>query len=332
MKTREEMITDCQGLVRSLAWQIHCKLPSHVDLEDLVAYGQIGLLEAARAYDPTRENQFSTYSYYRIRGAILDGLSKMAWFNRASFLGGDYERQKLAANRPAIPEPRPEQTPEQLIADSQGLVRSLAWQVHRKLPSHVDLNEIIALGQKGLEAAAREHRTATSGQFSTRCYSLIQNAILDGLSKKSWFNRTDYYGGVYEQQADGPTDLPQPSEQDSSPAETPSYFDPDKVASLVTSICRKFGTGDTDPADEDESGQPAPVDVAMQREMVEKLHELIQALPESAQVLIRATYFDGLTLKDAGELLGKSKAWASRLHAKTLDQLAQSFRGSRMAD
>ena len=57
---RQQLMTSCQGLVRSIAWKIHQRLPAHVDLEDLVSYGQIGLAEAARDFDSGRGGQFST--------------------------------------------------------------------------------------------------------------------------------------------------------------------------------------------------------------------------------------------------------------------------------
>src|SRR5687767_6547340 len=89
---QQQLIVSCQGLVRSIAWKIRCKLPKHVDLEDLVSYGQLGLAEAARDYDPSRGSQFTTFAYYRVRGAILDGLSKMGWFNRSDYHQGRYEQ------------------------------------------------------------------------------------------------------------------------------------------------------------------------------------------------------------------------------------------------
>ena len=85
------LIEECQGLVRLLASRIHRKLPSHVELGDLEAYGQVGLLEAARDFDPTRGGRFSTFAYYRIRGAIYDGLAKMSWFSRT-----EYRRRRRA--------------------------------------------------------------------------------------------------------------------------------------------------------------------------------------------------------------------------------------------
>ena len=88
----QQRIEECQGLVRSLALSIRRKLPPTVELEDLIAYGQVGLGEAARDFDPDRGSRFSTYAYYRIRGAIYDGLSKMAWFDRVQASQVRYEQ------------------------------------------------------------------------------------------------------------------------------------------------------------------------------------------------------------------------------------------------
>ena len=52
----------------------------------------------------------------------------------------------------------------------------------------------------------------------------------------------------------------------------------------------------------------------------------------NARQLVQATYFEGCTLKEAGERLGISKAWASRLHARALDQLARALKRSHVAD
>src|SRR5438045_3523425 len=90
--SRERLVIENQGLVRAQASQIHRGLPRSVDLDDLIAYGQIGLHEAALSYDPERGGKFSTYAYYRIRGVIFDGLAKMAWFNRAKQQRAMYER------------------------------------------------------------------------------------------------------------------------------------------------------------------------------------------------------------------------------------------------
>ena len=83
--TPRELMEQCQGLVRSLALKVQRQLPPQVELDDLIAYGQLGLAEAANEYDSERGIQFSTYAYYRIRGAIYDGISKMSWISRSRY-------------------------------------------------------------------------------------------------------------------------------------------------------------------------------------------------------------------------------------------------------
>jgi RNA polymerase sigma factor FliA len=92
-ETARQLIEETQPLVRSLAQKISRKIPMQIEFEDLIAYGQIGLAEAARDFDPQRGIQFSTYAYYRIRGAIYDGVSKMSWTSRAR-----YNRLRYAAD------------------------------------------------------------------------------------------------------------------------------------------------------------------------------------------------------------------------------------------
>ena len=52
-------------------------------LDDLIAYGQLGLAEAAQKFDAESGVRFTTFAYYRVRGAIYDGVSKMNWTSRA---------------------------------------------------------------------------------------------------------------------------------------------------------------------------------------------------------------------------------------------------------
>jgi RNA polymerase sigma factor for flagellar operon FliA len=86
-----------QGLVRAIAWKTHQRVPHHVELDDLIAYGQIGLLEAITAIDTERSRKFTTFAWHRIRGAILDGLGTMSWFNRAKFERSEYEQPVASA-------------------------------------------------------------------------------------------------------------------------------------------------------------------------------------------------------------------------------------------
>ncbi len=63
--------------VRSLAATVRKQFNSQLELDELVAYGQVGLFEAAERFDPKVGANFLTFAHYRIKGAIFDGLRKM---------------------------------------------------------------------------------------------------------------------------------------------------------------------------------------------------------------------------------------------------------------
>lgn len=74
---RDELIVEHLPLVRTIAASMHKSLPAHIDLDDLIHAGTMGLFDAATKYNQEREVTFRTYAQYRIRGAILDSLRQM---------------------------------------------------------------------------------------------------------------------------------------------------------------------------------------------------------------------------------------------------------------
>lgn len=81
--TQKDTVTKYAPLVRRIALHIVAKLPSSVDLDDLIQGGMIGLLDAASRYKGELGAQFETYASQRIRGAILDQLRDNDWLPRS---------------------------------------------------------------------------------------------------------------------------------------------------------------------------------------------------------------------------------------------------------
>src|SRR5918992_3700513 len=79
---RDALIEQHRSYARALAIKVMRTLPSSIELADLVAYGEVGLVEAAERFDPRRGVSFSTFAHYRIKGAIYDGLREMGYFTR----------------------------------------------------------------------------------------------------------------------------------------------------------------------------------------------------------------------------------------------------------
>ena len=69
---------------RALTHKIARGLPSSVDFEELVGFANLGLSEAAAKFQSDLGVAFTTYAYYRIRGAVFDGIRKMTWLPPAA--------------------------------------------------------------------------------------------------------------------------------------------------------------------------------------------------------------------------------------------------------
>jgi RNA polymerase sigma factor for flagellar operon FliA len=75
--SQQVVVQDYFNLVKAVATKIKRRLPAHVDVDDLVQTGMIGLMEASSRFDASRKVEFSSYATTRITGAILDELRKV---------------------------------------------------------------------------------------------------------------------------------------------------------------------------------------------------------------------------------------------------------------
>jgi RNA polymerase sigma factor for flagellar operon FliA len=83
LRDREQLITECLPLVKFVAHRISARLPAHVEVDDLIHSGILGLIDAVKKFEPGRNVKFKTYAEQRIRGAILDGLRDLDWVPRS---------------------------------------------------------------------------------------------------------------------------------------------------------------------------------------------------------------------------------------------------------
>jgi RNA polymerase sigma factor for flagellar operon FliA len=220
--TRDQLIERGQALVHSLAAAIARSVPVRADLEDLIAYGELGLAQAARDFVPAFGVEFTTFAYHRVRGAIYDGLAEMTWTSRAQ-----YRRLRHL------------QMAEEVIAEDAATA-----------PSD---------GRESLESGVRWLRSVT-----------------DKLAAVFLTGHSDECGGIRDSTIEDP---------------------------------RATGAA-----------------IVAQQEISQRLHRLIDELPNVERRLIRSIYLEGQTLQKAAQSLGISKSWASRLHAKALEMLARSLR------
>jgi len=79
---RDRLLLEHLPTVRFIARKIHGRLPQHVELDDLISAGVVGLIDAFGKFDHSKQVQFKSYAQFRIRGAILDSLRMLDWSPR----------------------------------------------------------------------------------------------------------------------------------------------------------------------------------------------------------------------------------------------------------
>ncbi len=108
-ESRDDLILKYAPLIKFIANRLALRLPPHIDINDIINSGVIGLIDAIDKYDENKGVLFKTYAEFRIKGAILDNLRSMDWVPRSirkmvSKLEKTYLELEKRYNRPASDE------------------------------------------------------------------------------------------------------------------------------------------------------------------------------------------------------------------------------------
>ena len=234
---RDRLILTYAPLVKFVAGRLAASLPSHVDDQDLVSYGLLGLISAIERYDPDREIKFETYAIVRIKGAIIDELRSLDWVPRS--------------------------------------VRSRAREIERAI---VELERTLMRAPTDEEIADKVGISSDELDRSLFEISRSSMAALDEL----W---TPQGGG-------------------------------DQVA-LIDTI--------------EDAGGADPEFSLEQTELNEALAEAIARLPEREKLVVTLYYYEELTLREIGEVLGVTESRVSQLHTKAVLRLKARLSGGARA-
>ena len=80
---KDQLVQRFAPLVKRIAYHLMARLPSSVQVDDLIQNGMIGLLDAIDRFEAGMGAQFETYAAQRVRGAMLDGLRENDWLPRS---------------------------------------------------------------------------------------------------------------------------------------------------------------------------------------------------------------------------------------------------------
>jgi len=179
---RDTLILHHMRIVKYIAGRMAIHVPKNVEMDDLVGWGCIGLMDAVEKYDHTQDIKFSTYASIRIRGAIIDQIRSLDWAPRslrtmARKVGAAREKLRHAEGR----EPSAEliaaevgTTPEHVEDTMAQLQTAQILSLDDYLPSE-DSGETRKIDMVG--SSASEH-PAGAAELQERKESLVK-AILD---------------------------------------------------------------------------------------------------------------------------------------------------------
>lgn len=167
-QSTDHLVNQHLPLVKRLASQLAVKLPSHIEIEDLIQVGLIGLLKAVEDYQSDSGAVFSTYATIRIRGAMLDELRGRDWLPRSvqrdlGRVAAAIEKVEQRVGRPAS---------EKEIADELDMnledYRVLAGELACARISQLDEAELPPGDDEPAEQVAEEtRRTALANAITT---------------------------------------------------------------------------------------------------------------------------------------------------------------------
>lgn len=209
---------------------------------------------------------------------------------------------------------------------------SIASRVMQTLSSSVDFDDVLCNARLGLLEAARKFDSSLNVDFKTFAYYRIKGAIYDGLRKTGWIPRSLYARIKFEQATN--EYLQHMSEKSSVTARvaedeiTQAY---DTVNSLASIYVISMDAAEDGMELEDKKNKDIEQSAEFQQ-IKQYMKEAIESLPDKERRLVKMYYFQNRTLEEAGEELGLSKSWTSRLHARSLEILFKKINGKVKTD
>lgn len=191
---RNQLIEHFLPLVRINAERMHSKLPSHVDIDELIQAGVFGLMDAVDGFDPTRGVKFEIYAKQRIHGAILDDLRNQDFAPRLVRTHSHrLERAYKEAEAETGLAPEPEKVVEKL---------GISMEDYDRWMREINMANIVSLDRAGSEydndgKEVRKVDTIEDGDVPTPTNQLEKRELVElstrGLSKKEKLIVVLYY-------------------------------------------------------------------------------------------------------------------------------------------
>jgi RNA polymerase sigma factor for flagellar operon FliA len=228
-----------------------------------------------------------------------------------------------------------ERARERLVVAYSPLVKYVAGRMSSGLPAHVEEADLISYGLIGLIAAIGRFDLTREIKFETYAIPRIRGAIIDELRSLDWVPRSVRSRARQIERANtklearlqrAPTDDEMATELEMSVDEfqesllqisNSTIVALDELWSVSDSSGDQISLLDTIP----DAGAPDPETVVDQGELRDRIADAIAALPEREKLVVALYYYENLTLREIGEVLGVTESRVSQLHTKAVLRL-----------
>jgi RNA polymerase sigma factor for flagellar operon FliA len=211
---------------------------------------------------------------------------------------------------------------DRLVEQHLSLVQAIAAKLKRTLPRSVEFDDLVGYGTKGLLEAAERFDPTQGATFTTFAYYRIRGAMLDGMRTMGWYSRADYARHRAEERAN--EYMRNQAERDTAARQAAPGNPPGKAAALEAIADLLGGVATIHITSLEAAGSiadeklPAP-DADLERvQSKARVRAALERLPEKERALMQMYYFGDKNLEEAGAVLGLSKSWACRLHARAV--------------
>lgn len=222
--------------------------------------------------------------------------------------------------------PTPEE--EQLMIDHLPIVRFIARRIHERLPQHVPLEDLLSAGVVGLMDAFNKFDPAKQVQFRSYAQFRIRGAILDSLRTLDWSPRELRRKGRAIEQAmhtltarlgRAPSEVELAQELQMELAEYQTLLGELKGLEIGTlHSWRNEESGEEELAYLPNRPEDDPLFRCLRGEMKQRLADAILTLPERERLVMTLYYYEELTMREIGMVLGVVESRVSQIHASAV--------------
>jgi RNA polymerase sigma factor for flagellar operon FliA len=220
---------------------------------------------------------------------------------------------------------------DKLVAEHLDLVQAIAGKLKRTLGKSIDFDDLVGYGHKGLIEAADRFDAAQGVTFTTFAYYRIRGSMLDGMRTMGWYSRADY--ARYRAEERSQELLQNVSEREAAAREAGGESESGKaetlenLAELLGSIATVHITS-IEAASHLSDDRVASAEAGLELgQLGVRVREAVRTLPDKEKRLLELYYFEEKNLEEAGGLMGLSKSWACRLHARAVNMLRDALAG-----